>query len=121
MGTITLFFDTYAFFEILKKNPNYEGFLQKFSIITTKLNLMEFYYGLLKNYSDVADFVYDHIVQYCIEIDDAEIKEAMKLKLEHKELSYVDCLGYTVAMRHGVKFLTGDRGFKDMKSVEFVQ
>ncbi len=121
MGTVTIFFDTYAFFEILKKNPNYSGLLQKFSLITTKLNLMEFYYGLLKNYSEVADYVYDYLAQYTIDVEDDAIKDAMKLKLKNKDLSYVDCVGYAVAMRRNVKFLTGDKAFKDMDNVEFIQ
>ena len=32
-----------------------------------------------------------------------------------------DCVGYVVAKRVGVKFLTGDREFKDMPNVEFVK
>jgi len=42
----TLFFDSYAFFEILYGNSNYEKYKNK-NIITTKLNLFELYFCLL--------------------------------------------------------------------------
>ena len=124
MGTVTMFFDTYAFFEILRQNQKYEGFLRNFSVITTRLNLMELYYGLLKNYDrKIADFVYNYLVQYSIDIDDSTIKEAMLFKLQNRErnFSYVDCIGYVLALRNNVKFLTGDNQFKGMPNVEFVK
>ena len=51
------------------------------------------------------------------------IKEAneLKLKINRRDVSYVDCLGYTLAKKLGVKFLTGDEQFKDMENVEFVK
>ena len=36
-------------------------------------------------------------------------------------LSYVDCMGYSFAVKNGMKFLTDDIKFKDKESVEFVQ
>ena len=124
MGTVTIFFDTYAFFEILKKNPKYSNFLEKFSIITTRLNLMELYYGMLKNYdSKIADYVYDYLLKSVVDIDDEIIKEAMHFKLQNKgsRLSYIDCVGYITAIKNNVRFLTGDKEFKGLENVEFVQ
>ena len=43
------FFDTYAFFEILNGNQNYSKYLKVVGA-TTKLNLMELHYGLLREY-----------------------------------------------------------------------
>lgn len=123
MGRVTIFFDTYAFFEVLKKNPNYNNFLKNFSIITTRLNLMELYYGLIKNYdAKVADYAYDYLLKYVVEIEDEVIKEAMWFKLRNKrrKLSYVDCVGYVIALRNNVKLLIGDRQFKGLENVEFV-
>ena len=48
-----LFFDTYAFFEILKGNPKYERY-KKFEIITSKLNIFELYLGILREVSRSA-------------------------------------------------------------------
>lgn len=123
MGTVSLFFDTYAFFEIFRDNPTYRRFWGTLSVVTTRLNLMELYYGLLKHYdTKTADFVYNYLLRAVVETDDATIKEAMQFRLQNrkKKLSYVDCIGYIVALRHSIKFLTGDRQFKGLPNVEFV-
>lgn len=118
------FFDTYAFCEIIVGNPAYERFLTGVAIITTKLQLIETYYFLLRNYEEkIANKTYDKLLQYCIEIDDKSIKQAMKFKLKHakKKLSYVDAIGYMIARNHNAPFLTGDKEFKGMENVEFVK
>jgi len=38
-----------------------------------------------------------------------------------KKLSTIDCVGYAVANRLNVPFLTGDREFADMDNVQFVR
>ena len=45
----------------------------------------------------------------------------MDFKTMHKKLSIPDAVGYTIAKKHGVKFLTGDRDFENMENVEFVR
>ncbi|NQV91385.1 PIN domain-containing protein [Candidatus Woesearchaeota archaeon] len=124
MGEIeTFFFDSYAFFEILKENPNYKKY-NHLGIITTRLNLMELHYGLLRFLGEkVAEEAYENFNIYTIEINDLVIKEANKFKLSHRKrkLSYVDCVGYIFAKMVGVKFLTGDKQFEDLDNVEFVR
>ena len=118
------FFDTYAFFEIIEGNPNYQPYLKDIAIITTKLNLMELYYGLLKKFDKIiADKHYDILIKFSIDIDDATIKDAMLFRLANssKNLSYIDCIGYLISRRNGVKFLTGDKEFSGMENVEFVK
>ena len=120
----TFFFDTYAFFEMIEGNKNYDQYLNGISVVTTKLNLMELFYGLLKNYDEkIADEYYDELIKYTIEIDDDLIKKAMIFRLENKkkDLSYTDCLGYVLAKERNILFLTGDNGFKDLPNVEFVK
>lgn len=116
------FFDTYALLELLQANPNYEEF-QKVGVATTKLNLMEVYYILLKTRDEnYAELVYTRFLPYCVEITDAMVKSAMKLKLQQKRnFSYVDCVGYTTAKVMGLLFLTGDKEFQDLENVKFVQ
>ncbi len=118
------FFDTYAFFELIEGNKNYEKFSDNVVIVTTKLNLMELYYGLLTRFGiKSANFQYDELVKYAIELDDETIKEAMLFRMlnKPKEFSYIDCLGYTLAKKMNIRFLTGDEEFKDMENVEFVK
>jgi PIN domain nuclease of toxin-antitoxin system len=38
-----------------------------------------------------------------------------------KKLSTIDCVGYSVANRLKIPFLTGDREFADMSNVQFVR
>ncbi len=124
MGIRTYFFDTYAFFEIIKGNPRYTGFLEGIGVVTTRLNLMELYYGLLSRHGkDAADFYYDNLVQYAINPTDEIIKKAAEFRAinKGKNLSYVDCIGYVISLVKNIKFLTGDPGFKNLANVEFVE
>lgn len=117
------YFDTYAFIEIIRGNKNYSRF-KNTHLATTKLNIMEVYYYLLNNFGKkTADSFYNETIQYTIEIDDEVIKEAIVFRVQNKSknLSYIDCIGYIIARINGLKFLTGDRQFKDMGNVEFVQ
>ena len=45
----SFFFDTYAFYELIKGNLNYKTYDKEIIVITTKLNLMELHYGLLRD------------------------------------------------------------------------
>ena len=120
----TLFFDSYAFFEILNGNLAYEPYTKEISIITTKLNLMELHYGLLrKEGKEKAEEFYEEYLKFVIDFSDEDIKEANQFRLEQKkqDLSYIDCLGYILAKKRGIKFLTGDGKFKDLANVEFVE
>lgn len=121
---LTFFFDTYAFLEIIKQNPNYLPYIKKISIITTKLNLMELHYVLLRTIGKLeADRYYDRFLPFVVEITDGVIKRANEFKLinRRKKLSYVDCIGYIIAKLNNIKFLTGDKEFRNFENVEFVK
>ena len=124
MEVKTYFFDTYAFFELIEGNQNYLPFSDGVAIITTWLNLMELHYGLLRKFNKaIADTYFEDLKPFCVDFDDELIKEANVFRLEHKKkgLSYVDCLGYTIARDRGINFLTGDKEFLDMENVAFVK
>lgn len=117
------FFDTYALIEIIKGNKAYKKYLDS-PPITTRLNLMEVYYYLLKEKNtEIAEYYYNFYLPSCIQISNQSIKSAMKskLRLKDKKLSYIDCIGYILSQRINIKFLTGDREFKNMENVEFVK
>ena len=123
MGLKTYFFDTYAFIEIIKGSPNYKEFSEYASIVTTKLQLMELYYSVLcESGKEKADFYYTLFSQSSVPLQDETIKHAMHFRLQHRKrkLSYVDCLGYGMAINRNLKFVTGDKEFIDMDHVEFV-
>ncbi len=118
------FYDTYAIFEYLKGNKKYQKYFKEPLGITTKLNLMELYYGLLDD-EDYADEIYSSFLSIVIDLSDVEIKKGMKMRKELKEkglnVSYVDALGYFISKERKIKFLTGDKEFKDLQNVEFVK
>ena len=118
------FFDTYALFEIVHKNPDYSSYIKNIGIITTKLNLMELHYRLLSLYGkEIANIAFERFLSFCIDFLNEDIKDANEFKLLNKKakLSYIDCLGYMIAKKRNVKFLTGDKEFKDRVNVEFVK
>ena len=114
------FFDTYALFEIIGGNEAYAKYTTASAIITI-LNLAELNYGLKKEKGKlIADKITDKYVSLLVDVSVEQMKEAMDLKMKHKKLSIPDVIGYAVAKKHGVKFLTGDEGFRHLPNVEFV-
>ena len=117
------FFDTYAFFEIVRASNNYEQYL-KANIITTKLNLFELYHGLIKEIDEsTANIILDKYYNLIIDFDKETIQKAAQFKLENKKrnLSMTDCIGYITSLKLGIKFLTGDKEFENFENVEFVK
>ena len=119
----SFFFDSYAIFEILKGGKNYEKF-KKCRITTTKLNIFELYFGLLKDVDEeTADNNLKKYYKFIVDFDEDVIKSAAKLKhkLNKRNVSMADCIGYELSKRIGIKFLTGDKEFENMENVEFVK
>jgi len=116
------FHDTYALIKIVTGEESYERYDQ-YDLVTTKLNLMEVYYYRIRSGFKDAEKIFSIFESSCVDITNEIIYEAMKFKLEHNKMSisYVDAIGYTIAKKEGMKFLTGDEAFKNMKNVEFVK
>ena len=124
MEVKTFFFDTYAFFEIISGNPAYLPYSKGVGIITSVLNLMELYYGLSATRGrETALGYFRRYLDYAVPLDFDVVPPAMDFRLEHKRMdfSYADAVGYALANRQGVKFLTGDKSFKGIPNVEFVK
>lgn len=118
------FFDTYALYEVITGNPDYLNNTNGVRFVCTKMNLLELHYAILRTYSkEHADSLFEEFSPYCKQISDDTYKEASAFRFRHKEkkLSYVDCIGYCMARRLGIKFLTGDNEFKGLENVEFVR
>jgi predicted nucleic acid-binding protein len=123
----TYYYDSYAIIEFLVKNEKYRKYFTEHAGILTMLNLMEVSYALLKHLhakSTINDL--EAFLPYVTGFEVADVDAAMKmrLKLEREKklnISYVDALGYHLARKHGVKFLTGDEHFKTLDNVEFVK
>ncbi len=117
------FLDTYALVEIIEGNKGYRECLKQ-AVFTTKLNLAELYYYLLKERGvQAADEYLNVYSRHLTAITNSSIRNAMKFKLENKgdRISYADAIGYALSFELGVKFLTGDEKFADKPNVEYVK
>ena|SRR3989344_6401444 len=115
------FFDTYAILEIINGSKSYALYTSA-GVITTKLNLFELYYALLRMHGRGKALYYlKQYAQFAVTFNENDIQEAAHLKMSNKTLSMTDCIGYAVSIRKGVKFLTGDKEFEKMPGVEFVK
>jgi len=121
MSDETYFFDTYALFEIIAGNPKYSEY-SDCKIITTAFNLTEFNYNLKKEMpKEKADEYTEDYFDFIVTVALEDIKKAMDLKTKHRKLSIPDAIGYTIAKRLNVKFLTGDSDFENFDNVEFIK
>ena len=80
------------------------------------MNLAEIYYSLLKETDEkTAETVIKQFNFDFLEISQEVIKEAMIFRYQHKKakLSMTDCIGYILAKRHSLLFLTEDVQFKN--------
>lgn len=121
---VRYFFDTYAFYEFINKNERYKKYFKNYEIVTTRLNLIELFYILLKDLGlEFARKCYYTFLPFTIEFEDEIVEESMLFKLKNikRNLSYIDSIGYILALKKGLKFLTGDKEFRGMKGVEFVK
>lgn len=117
----TYFFDTYAIIEVIRGNPKYRPYTNC-RIITTVFNLAELNYILKKEKTkEVSDKLTEKYAPAVVKVSLDDIKNAMNLKTKHRNLSIPDAIGYIIAKRYEVKFLTGDSDFKDFDNVEFIQ
>ncbi len=119
--------DTYALVELLKGNPAYERYAGE-ELITSEFNLLELAYALTRDYGEEKAVEILRIVRAFITIiqpRDEDYARASTLRLELKRqgrnLSLIDALGYVLAKRLNIRFLMGDREFKDLDGVEYVK
>lgn len=118
------FFDTYALYQIAKGAESHASFAKHARLATTLFNLYELYYILCKEKQErLADVFFERLLPFSIDVLPDDIKLAAKFRLQHvkRGFSYVDALGYTIALRSGMLFLTGDDAFKEFEQVTFIK
>ena len=117
----TYFFDTYAFFEIINGNPNYKKYVESI-IITSIFNLAELDYNLKKEMTkENADLYTKEYYPNLVDVTLEDLYQATDLKSKNRQLSIPEVIGYTIAKRLKIKFLTGDEGFEKIDNVEYVK
>ena len=121
------FGDTYALIELLKGNPNYEGYSGA-GLVTTEFNILELTYALFRDFGrdDAANVIKATRVKVEVLLtDDSDYLNASEFRLSAnrtgKKFSLVDALGYSYSRKLGIKFLTGDREFNGLENVEYVK
>jgi len=121
------FADTYALVEILKGNPNYEKYSSA-ELYTTEFNLLELSYALVRDFGvekaeEILEIMKSSVTVVIPEVHHYVLASEIRIRERKngKKLSLIDCLGYAMAKSLGVKFLTGDREFREMENVEFVK
>ena len=119
------FYDSYAVLAYISGNPKYRPYFEENDGFLTKLNLIEIYYRTLEVHgAQAASDVVKVFAKYLVDFDISDIEGSMKLRLKLKKngfnISYADALGYYLALKSNVKFLTGDKWFKGLEGVEFV-
>lgn len=125
------FYDSYAVLAYISGEKAYAGYFDdddntQSSGVLTKLNLMEVYYRAAKLHGHpAAKQVIDRFSRYLVDFDIDDIAGSMKLReglmKKRMDLSYVDALGYYLARKMQIPFLTGDSYFKGLEGVEFVK
>lgn len=118
----TFLFDTYAIMEIINKNSSYEKYLDD-DIIINDFIFAELCYNLIKENHPKLKETLDKYAQHISHAEPETIKKAMEFRLRWRDrnVSISDCIGYIMAKDLGIRFLTGDKEFKDIEYVEFVK
>lgn|SRR3989338_1422838 len=90
--------------------------------VMTHMNLIEIHHALLKQFSEKDADDTAKTFSRCAVVPSLDVIIAVsKFRLQHKNVSFVDAVGYVYAKANGMKFLTGDKEFKSLLNVEFVK
>ncbi|MBN2518479.1 MAG: PIN domain-containing protein [Candidatus Altiarchaeota archaeon] len=123
-GATKYFLDSYAIINILLGSREYAE-IKLSEGLTTLVNLMEVQYFLHKQGVDEEEIheTLSQLLPACVNFSFNECFDAVKFRYKNsgKRLSYVDCLGYTIAKKRRVLFVTGDKEFKELPNVMFLR
>lgn len=118
------FYDSYSIIELFRGNQEFAKYFSEHEGITAFHNATEVYYIMLREEGEErAKAALDFMRKLTIFPDFDILEEAMKFRIKNKKnkFSYADCLGYIMAKRNNLIFLTGDFAFKNFPNVEFVK
>ncbi|MCA1814715.1 MAG: PIN domain-containing protein [Halobacteriales archaeon] len=120
------FFDSYALVSLLEGRPAYAPYRDR-PVVCERYNLYELACFMARSGYPPAKFrtVVRDLRPRVLTPTRAHIVRAAALRAgrrgrRDRRLSYVDAMGYVLAIDHGLTLLTGDRGFAGMPGVELV-
>jgi len=118
----TFVYDNYALIEIINGNAKYEDYLDK-KIIINDFIFAELCYVLKRDGYPNSEKYLERFGRFIVHVSVDVINKAMVFRFVNKEkrMSMTDCVSYFMAIELGIKFLTGDKEFENMDSVEFVR
>lgn len=119
--TEAYFFDTYALLRTYLGEAAFARFAAV-PVITDHGCLFEFTRQIMvrKNAKAAREALVGLRAERIVPADD-DLVEAAKLMRKLPRLSAQDAMGYTLARRERLLFLTGDRAFRNLPGVEFVE
>jgi predicted nucleic acid-binding protein len=123
VGTISrYFYDSWAILEYLSKGQ-LAPYFRTGRGVTTWLQLMEVFYALLRDGKtgsearEVVTALQPHLVDFSFDDVLAAMELRIRMVRKARNLSYVDAIGYYVARKHGLRFLTRDPGLRGLPGV----
>ena len=115
--------DTYALVEIGRNNPDFTGLLNQ-DFVITDLTIAEFYLFLYKEGNeDLARYWLKKLESFYRNVSRNVLIKSLKYRADNKKenLSIFDAVGYIYSLENGLKFVTGDRAFKNKEGVLFIK
>ncbi len=125
--TMEFVVDTYAAIEYIRGNENYFEVINRADkLYCSQFMLAELYYYYLKEGNEeTANKYFETFSSFNEQLYETDIKDAMKLRLKLKQrkldVSYTDSIGYHLALKKKINFLTGDSAFEKLPNVEFIK
>ena len=115
--------DTYILCEIKNGNPKFQRYIQN-QFIVSDVILAEFYWILLRDTNEETALKW----MMMLRDNSREVSLDILLKGVHfrwknrkQGISFFDAVGYIFAQENKIHFVTGDKEFKGMPGVEFIQ
>jgi predicted nucleic acid-binding protein len=121
LSTPRVYFDTYALIERLNGHLAYERFAET-PVFTHQMNVLELIASLLRDHDEATTRqAIALLAPNLLEAEQDDLFATARFRATHKGLSYVDALGYVLAQKHGMAFLTGDKAFAGVEGVLHVR
>jgi len=115
--------DTYALIEINNGNPKFASLLNE-DVVITDLTMAEFYANMYRRYNEkTADYWHKRLSAFCKPVSRGILIKAIRFRIDNKQKrpSFFDCVGYTYAQEHNMRFATGDKELEGMDGVLFIK
>lgn len=115
-SVVKAFLDTYAMVDLLEGRDRFRPYLK--DCVTNHFNLLEMHVqGCRVRDESIADVAFSRMRSAAIPIEADDVLAASRIKRMVKGASYADALGYAMAQRRKIPFITGDKAFRGLPGV----